>query len=169
MRPILEVLSIHILLLHLTPSIFATNVQLNLPTLFNSAPLNSSALQLVNTTLFDKESCFGRRPERFPTNYDDCKTAISEMPRSSDRQRYVFGRGSLATYKLPRSFYSGTCFVTLDMIHIEETDVMTLSRVREAALALALECTSGPVFDLGGIQAIEPRNLLYITIMGRAP
>ena len=162
-------MSTHILLFHLTLSIFATNVQLNLPTLFNSARLNSSALPLVNTTLFDHKSCFERRSDRLPANCHDCKTAIDKIPRSSGRGRYIFSRNSHSTYKLPRSFYSGTCFITLDMLHDEQMDILTLAQVREAALALALDCTTGPVFDLGGVRAVEPRNLLYITIMGIAP
>ena len=169
MRPILAVLSTHILLFHLTLSIFATNVQLNLPTLFNSAQLKSSALLLVNTTLFDHEPCFERRSDLPPANYHDCKTAIDKMPRSSGRRRYVFGRSSHSTYKLPASFHSGTCFITLDMLHDEQTDILTLTQIREAALALALDCTTGPAFDLGGVQAVEPRHLLYITILGMAP
>ena len=169
MRPILAVLSTHILLFHLTLSISATNVQLNLPTLFNSAQLNSSALSLVNTTLYDHAPCFERRSDRLPANYHDCKTAIEKIPRSSGRLPYIFSRSSHSTYKLPRSFHSGTCFINLDMLHDEQTDILTLNQVREAALALALDCTTGPVFDLGGVRAVEPRNLLYITIMGVAP
>ena len=169
MRSILAVLSTHILLFHLTLLTFATNVQLNLPTSFNSAQLDSSALPLVNITLFDYEPCFERRSDRLTANYHDCKTAIEKIPRSSGRRRYIFGRSAHSTYKLPRSFHSGTCIITLDMIHDEQTDILTLTQIRETALALALKCTRGPVFDLGGVQAVEPRNLLYITILGVVP
>ena len=81
-------------------------------------------------------------------------------------QDYSFGRGDDATYKLPRTFYRGTCLINLDMIYDDQTDSLTLREVREAALDLARQCTNGHVFNVGGSKAVEPRKVLYITILG---
>ena len=162
-------LSAHALLYTLITSIFATPLILSPPTLLNLPSSNPTTLSLVNTTLHADFHCFEERSDRRPTDYQDCENAITEMHRSTDHRRYTFGRGSSATYKLPRTFQSGTCVITLDMVYDEQNDKLTFAEVREAALALALRCTSGPVFNVGGVKAVEPKKVLYITILGAVP
>ena len=84
---------------------------------------------------------------------------------------YVFGRGpriSGVTYRLPKTFRVRTCIITLDMVYEEQQDRLSFFAIREAALDLAVQCTSGPVFEVGGIQSVEPRHLLFITMFGAA-
>lgn len=91
------------------------------------------------------------------------------MVVGSDTRIYTFGRGSGVNYKLPKSFESGTCSVTLDMIYDDDRDMLTLPVVQDIANTLALRCATGPVFNLGGIAAVGPANVLYITMMGIKP
>ena len=162
-------LSAYALLFNLITSIFATPLLLSPPTLFNLPSLNPTTLSSVNTTLHDDFHCFEQRSDRRPTDYQDCENAITEMHRSTDHRRYIFGRGRSATYKLPRTFQSGTCVINLDMVYDEDNDKLTFLEVRGAALALALRCTSGPIFRVGGVKAVEPKKVLYITILGAVP
>lgn len=159
-------LSAHILLFHLTPSISATPLQLHLPTLVNSASLNSTSLSINNTTLLDDYYCFSPLPDRLPTTYNDCAAAALEMKTSTDTEVHTFGRGSSATYKLPKSFYSGTCVVTLDMAYDDQTDKLTLREIQDAAFTLALRCATGSVFNVGGIIAVGSKKVLHVTILG---
>ena len=85
---------------------------------------------------------------------------------------YTFGRGprsSGVTYRLPKTFHVRTCVLTLDMVHEDQRDRLSFFQVRETALNLAVQCTNGVYFRVGGIQAVEPRNVLFITIFGAAP
>lgn len=170
MLPILAVLSTQIVFFHLAPSIFATPLQPGLPTLFNSALLNASTLQTINTALPDNEHpCFHPGSDRLPTNYLDCTSASLEILKGGrDTRLYTFGRGGRATYKLPKTFFSGTCVINLDMVYDEQTDKMTLLEVQQAALGLALRCTTSTVYKMGGVAAVGPRNVLYVTIIGVA-
>ena len=165
----LAFLSAQVLLLHLTPSIFANPLLINLPTLINSASINSTALPLVNTTISDNLRCFRQSPERLKASYMDCENTIMGMRSRMDTRRYIFGRGSRATFKLPRSFHEGTCHITLDMVLDDDTDRLTFAEVREAALDLAIRCTIASPFDRGGIEAVAPRKVLHITIIGTRP
>lgn len=54
------------------------------------------------------------------------------------------------------------------MIRAEQTDTLTLSDVEQAALALARQCVSGAPFKAGGVAAVGPRKVLYITMFGVA-
>ena len=165
----LAISSTQVLLLHLIPLIFANPVQPHLPTLVDTALLNSTHHSLVNTTISDVSRCFERSEGRFQAHYIDCVTAIMKMHGRTETRNYIFGRGSLATFKLPRDYQSGTCYITLDMIHEEQTDILTFAEVREAALGLAHECTLGTGLDRGGVDAVAPRGVLYITILGAEP
>lgn len=168
MLSVLAMLSAQFMLFRLAPSILALPLQLDLPTLFNSALLNSTTLSIINTRLRDETPCFDPRPDREPTNYRDCEAAILEMNLKRDQDQYIFGRGSHATYKLPRTFHSGTCAVNLDMVYEEQTDRLTLPEIQGAAFAMANECTSGTVFNRGGSVAVGPKKVLYVTILGIA-
>ena len=169
MLPILAVLGTQILIFQLAPSILANPLQLNLPTLIDSALLNSTTLPTVNTTILDGETCFHPRSDRHPTNYPDCAMAAIDMHKGSDMRVYTFGRGRRATYKLPRTFFGGTCVVNLDMVYDDQSDRLTFEVVRETIFTLALRCTTGPVFKQGGSVAVGPKNVLHVTIIGREP
>ena len=172
MRPIIAVLSSQLLVLSHLPSIFANPLQHNLPTLLTPEPRNSTMLPLFNITALDESPCFLPSAERLPVNYADCEPAIAEMYKGSDMRVYTFGRGprsSGVTYRLPKTFHVRTCVLTLDMVHEDQMDRLSFFQVREAALNLAIQCTNGVYFNVGGIQAVEPRNVLYITIFGAAP
>ena len=160
----IQAVSAQILLFSLVSLILATPLHLDLPILIN---LNSTILSPVNTAPLNYDPCFEPRSDLFPTNYVDCHAAIREMFRTSDMGRYyTFGRGDGATYKLPKTFSSGSCIVNLDMIYDEQTDRLTIPEVRQAALDLAAQCTTGTDFNLGGIEAVKPRNVLCVTIFG---
>lgn len=167
MRPTLAVLSAQILLLsHLLPSIFANPLQLNLPTLLNSALLNTTTPSPVNPTTGEDFRCFEPGPRETPTTLRDCRMAAREMHTEADMQEYTFGRGNDVTYKLPRTFWRGTCVINIDMVFDQQTDRLTFWEVRETALALARRCTSDEPRNLGGIVTVEPNNVLYITVFG---
>ena len=87
------------------------------------------------------------------------------MSTGSDTLTYTFGRGR-ATYKLPKTFHSGTCSVTLDMVYDDQRERLTLAVVQDVALRLALRCATGPIFNLGGVAAVSPKKLLHVTIIG---
>ena len=172
MRPIIAVLSAQLLVLAHLPSIFANPLQHNLPTLLTPEPRNSTMLPPVNITAVDEFPCFSPSTERLPVDYQDCETAVTEMYRGSDMRVYTFGRGprsSGVTYRLPKTFHVRTCVLTLDMVYEDQKDRLSFFQVREVALNLALLCTTGYFFRVGGIQAVEPRNLLFVTIIGATP
>lgn len=166
MLPILAVLSAQILIFQLAPSILANPLQRNLPALIDSALLNSTTLPIVNPSLFDRDPCFFPRSDRPPTNYPDCALAAVRMHAGTDTGVYTFGRGSRATYKLPKTFFSGTCVVNLDMVYDDQLDRLTFETIRETVLTLALRCTAGTVFNRGGVAAVGPKNVLHVTILG---
>lgn len=92
-----------------------------------------------------------------------------DMNTGSDTQIYTFGRGSPVTYKLPKTFYSGTCSVTLDMVYDDQRERLTMPVIQDVALRLALRCATGPTFNLGGVAAVSSKNLLHVTIIGGQP
>lgn len=157
----LAALGAQTLLLHLAQSTFATPLQLYTPTLIHPAFSNSTALP---TNSF--HSCFDPQPGRLTAKYRDCETATLEINKGKDKQRYIFGRGSLATYKLPKTFSSGTCVVNLDMVYNDQMDSLTILEIQEAAFDLALRCATGTTFNQGGVAAVGPSEVLYITILG---
>lgn len=156
------------LLLELASTILATPLLLNLPTLLDPALLIPIAPAITNTTSPDEISCFNPGPKRIPTNYHDCALAASEIATGSDTRIYTFGRrrSSGVNYKLPKTFESGTCTMTLDMIYDDQQDMLTLAMIKDTALRLALRCSTGPVFNVGGIEAVGPKGVLYITMIG---
>ena len=95
--------------------------------------------------------------------------AARDMHTEADMQVYTFGRGNDVTYKLPRTFWRGTCVINLDMVFEHQTDRLTFWEVRETALVLARQCTSGQPFNTGGMVTLEPNNVLHITIFGTTP
>ena len=158
------------LLFHLVPFTFATPLQLHVPTLFNSAQISSTTLPLINATLTNatfvkEEPCFLPSPDRLPVKSADCEKAAREMARGKGDRIYNLGRGSGVTYQLPKSFINGTCFLTLDMIYEDETDGLRFPQIQEAVDVLARRCAS-TYFDRGGIVAVGPRKVLYVTIFG---
>ena len=169
MLPVLAMICAQMLLFELAPTIFATPLQLNLPTLPGSALLTTTTPAIINTTFLNESPCFAPLADRHATNYRDCASAATEMTIGMDAQVYTFGRGSRATYKLPKTFYSGTCAVTLDMIYEDQIDRLSFETIQDATFRLALRCTSGPVFDVGGVAAVGPRKLLHVTILGIGP
>lgn len=166
MLPILVVLSAQILLLQLAPAILASPLQLDVPILFDSTLLNTTILPIVNTGVQKEYPCFNPKPDRLPTNYADCTMAAIEMHKATDTRLYTFGRGSHATYKLPKTFFKGTCVLTLDMVYDDQLDSLTFDVIRDTIFSLALRCATGPVFDRGGVAAVGPRNVLHVTIIG---
>ncbi|KAF6227480.1 hypothetical protein HO133_008924 [Letharia lupina] len=161
-----QVLSAQILLFYLAPVILASPLQPHLPTLFNSVTLNPPTLSIINTTFLDDNPCLYPSPVRLPTTYHDCAAAAMQITKGSVMEHYTFGRGRHATYKLPKTFHSGTCVVNLDMVYDDQEDTMTLLEIQGAAFALAIQCTAGAVFNLGGIEAVGPKKQLYVTIVG---
>lgn len=169
MRPTLAVLRAQTLLLsHLLPSIFANPLQLDPPTLLNSALLNTTTLLPINTPNHDFR-CYEPGPRNPPTSIRDCRMAAREMHTEADMQVYTFGRGDDVTYKLPRTFWKGTCVINIDMVFNHQTDRLTFWEVRETALTLARRCTSDQPYNLGGITTVKPNNVLYVTIFGASP
>ena len=172
MRPVVAMLSAQLLVLSHLPSIFANPLQHYLPTLLTPEPRNFTMLPIVNITAHNESPCFLPSMERLPVNYQDSEAAVKEMNKGSDMRVYTYGsapRSSGVTYRLPKSFHVRTCHLTLDMVHEDQKDRLSFIQVREVALSLALLCTNGYYFHVGGIQAVEPRNLLYITIIGARP
>ena len=168
MLPIVAVLSTQIIFFHLAPSIFATPLQPGLPTLFNSALRNASTLQITNPAFPNNEySCFNPEPGHLPTNILDCQSASFEILKGRRvTWDYTFSRGDRGNFKLPAFFRSGTCLISLDMLYDDQMDRLTVLEVQETALNLALRCTNSPDFKTGGIVAMGPKNVLYITIIG---
>ena len=167
MLPTLVLLSAQIILLQLAPATLATPLQLDLPILFDSTLLNTTILPTVNTIVHEEYSCFNPVPDRLPTNYADCTMAAIEMHKGTEKRFYIFGRGIYATYQLPKTFFSGTCVLTLDMVYDDQLDSLTFDVIRDTIFGLALRCATGPVFDSGGIAAVGPRNVLHVTIFGK--
>ena len=109
------------------------------------------------------------RPDRIPTTYYDCHKALDKLEVGHDgRTSYVFGRGDRVTYKLPKTFHSGTCALTLDMVYDDQTARLTILEVATTASSLIVRCTTGTLFQYGGSLAVGPSNVLYITIIGTA-
>ena len=95
-----------------------------------------------------------------------------EMHHGSDMRVYTFGRGprsSGVTYRLPKTFRVRTCVLTLDMVYEDQKERLSFFQVHEAALNLAQQCTTGIWFHFGGILAVEPNNVLFITMFGVNP
>ena len=109
------------------------------------------------------------RSDRHPTTYRDCQAALDEMEAGQrGRRSYLFGRGDRATYKLPKTFISGTCALTLDMVYDDQIARLTVLEIGNTAHDIIARCTTGAVFNVGGSAAVGPSNVLYITILGVA-
>ena len=172
MRSIIAVLSAQLVVLSHLSSTFANPLQYNLPTLLTPEPQNSTILPLHNMTAHNESPCFSPSTERLPVDYPDCEAAVNEMHKGSDMRVYTFGRGPRSTgvtYRLPKTFRVRSCVLTLDMVYEDQMDRLSFFQVREVALNLALQCTMGLYFKVGGVQSVEPRNVLFITIFGAAP
>ena len=172
MRSIIAVLSAQLVILSHLPSISASPLQLNLPTLLTPEARNSTQLPPVNITALNESPCFYPSIERLPISYPDCEAAINEMNKGTGPRVYTFGRGprsSGVTYRLPKTFHVRTCVLTLDMVYEDQKDRLSFFEVREVATNLALQCSNGYYFRVGGIQSVEPKNVLFITIIGAAP
>ena len=152
----------------LATSIFATPLQLERPnSILQLVPLNSTNLQTTDSPSLNESPCFTPRPDRIPAIYYDCLMALSKLERGHDgRTSYIFGRGDGATYKLPKTFHSGTCALNLDMVYNDQTARLTILEVANTASDLMIRCTTGTVFKYGGSLAVGPSNVLYITIIG---
>ncbi|CAF9942654.1 hypothetical protein IMSHALPRED_004347 [Imshaugia aleurites] len=161
--------SIPVLLFYFVQSISSHPLQLDLPILIDSSLSNSTTLPRINTSFSNVFPCFYPGTDHLPTNYQDCGKAIMEMPPRTDPRTYTFGRGLYASYKLPKTFINGTCLVNLDMVYDEQEDDLTFSEIRDAAFNLAIQCAAGGKFKMGGVAAVRPRNVMYITIMGVRP
>ena len=119
----------------------------------------------LNMTALDESPCFFPSPERLPPRYQDCEAAVDEI-HTGDMRIYTFGRGPGVTYQLPKTFHVLTCVITLDMVYEDQRDRLSIMQVREAALDLAVQCTNGYYFKVGGVLSVEPKNVLFITIFG---
>ena len=152
----------------LANSIFATPLQLERPnSILQLVPLNSTNLPTIDSSSLNEDPCFIPRFDRLPTTYGDCVAALDEMKGGrSGSTSFLFGRGDLVTYKLPRTFFSGTCALNLDMVYDDQTARLTILQVGNAALNVIRRCTSGPVFNRGGSIVVGPSNVLYVTIIG---
>ena len=172
MRPIIALLSAQLFVLSHLPSIFANPLQHNLLTLLTPEPKNSTTLPPVNRTDPNESPCFIPGPERLPVSYQDCEEAAVEMGKGSGMRVYTFGRGprsSGVTYRLPKTFHVRTCVLNLDMVLEDQKDRLSFFEVREVVLNLAVQCTNGYFFRVGGSKSVGPRNLLFVTIFGAAP
>ena len=149
-------------------SALATPLQLERPDpILQLVPLNFSNPQTINSSSLNEGPCFMPRGDRFPAASYDCYAALSELIAGHrGRTSYIFGRGDGVTYKLPKSFYSGTCTLTLDMVYDDQTATLTVSEVADTAYDLIELCTTGRVFKYGGSIAVRPSNVLYVTIVG---
>ena len=154
--------------MYLATSTFATPLQLEGPNpILQLVPLNSSNLRTIDSP--SVSPCFMPRPDRLPAIYLDCHAALDEMETSRrGRTSYIFGRGDRVTYKLPKTFHSGTCVLTLDMVYDDQTARLTIRDVANTASNLIVRCTTGAIFKYGGSIAVGPSNVLYITIIGTA-
>ena len=154
----------------LANSIFATPLQLERPnSILQLVPLNSTNLPTIDSSSLKEDPCFIPRSDRLPTTYADCVAALDEMKDGrSGRTSFLFGRGDLVSYKLPRTFIRGTCALNLDMVYDDQTARLTIRQVGYAALNLIQRCTPGAVFNRGGSIAVGPSNVLYVTIIGVA-
>ena len=161
----LTALSAQLLILCLLSSIHAFPFQPNAPTSLSLVTLNSTILS-SSSPIVNEHPCFGDQDHRPPTNLNDCSQAISAIHRSTDSRRYTFSRGRQAQYPLPKSYSSGTCQITLDMIYDEQVDRLTFPQIQHAALILATRCTDGPIYRAGGVGSVGPDHVMYITILG---
>ena len=154
----------------LATSTFATSLQLDTPNpILQLVPLNSSNLQAIDSSLPKMSPCFTPKPDRFPANYLDCYAALDELEKGhGGRTSYIFGRGDQVTYKLPKTFHSGTCTLTLDMVYDDQTARLTILEVANTASNLIVRCTTGAIFKYGGSLAVGPSDVLYVTIIGAA-
>lgn len=91
------------------------------------------------------------------------------MDKGRDMRSYIFGRDSTATFQLPKTYYSGTCVLNLDMVYDDQMDRLFILEIMEAAFALALRCATGTEFNRGGVAIVGLKKVLHITIIGTEP
>ena len=154
----------------LATSTLVTSLQLERPNpILQLVPLNFTNPQTIDSSSLNVSPCFMPRPDRIPTIYLDCHAALDELETSrGGRRSYIFGRGDRATYKLPKTFHSGTCALTLDMVYDDQTARLTFREIANTASNLIVRCTTGAIFKYGGSIAVGPSNVLYITVIGTA-
>ena len=150
--------------------ILATPLQLERPnSILQLVPLNSTNVLTIDSSSLNEDPCFVPKSDRLPATYGDCVAALDEMKGGrSGRTSFLFGRGDLVSYKLPKTFIRGTCALNLDMVYDDQTARLTILQVGNAALDVIRRCTLGTIFNRGGSIAVGPSNVLYVTIIGVA-
>lgn len=158
------------MLMFLATSTFATSLQLERPDpILQLVPLNFTNSQTIHSPSLNEGPCFMPSPDRIQAACDDCYAAIDKLEMGHDgRTSYIFGRGSRVTYKLPKTFHSGSCTLTLDMVHDDQKARLTIEEIAHTASILIARCTTDTIFKYGGVMAVGPSNVLYITIIGTA-
>ena len=136
------------------------------------SPPNTSPSTLPRvSSLKGDVDCFdpSADPRLIPPQNEDCLQAVLLIRQIGHLTRPIeLARGSRGPFPLPQVFRSGTCVISVDVVHDTDNDIFPLWVVHNAASDIATDCVGGPS-RVGGGKFIGPKQVVYVMVLGRIP
>ena len=133
----------------------------------------SSAVTSVPASSADDEheDCFDSSTAPggpYLARHEDCLNAINEVFHVRSPLRPVtFSRSRYIDFMLPNVMRSGSCVLSIDVMHDADRDKLKPSLVYTAARAITSQCTQG-AYHFGGSTVAGPRSIVHVVVFGRA-
>lgn len=167
---LVEMLPKSVLSLSMTSLVSAALLRMDSQSLSNKSPPNTAPPTLPRvSSLKEGEDCFNASadPRLIPALMEDClEGALQIRQVGSITRNLVFSRHSRGIFPLPQAFRSGTCVISVDVVHDADKDIFPLWVVNNAALDLMMECVGGS-FHVGGKKFVGPNQVVYVMVFGR--
>ena len=148
------------------------SLRIDSQSLSNTSPPNTAPPTLPRvSSLKGDGDCFdaSAHPRLIPAQMEDCRQAALLIQEIGQLTRPVtLSRHSRGNFPLPQVFRSGTCVITVDVVHDADSDRFPLWVVNNAALDLAGDCVERS-FHVGGKKFVGPNQIVYVMIFGRNP
>ena len=148
----------------------AALVRVDSQSLSTKSPPNTAPPSLPGvSSLKGDEDCFDASadPRLIPAQMEDCLEGALQIRQVGSLTRpLTFSRQSRGIFQLPHVFRSGTCVISVDVVHDADRDTFPLWVINNAALDLAMECV-GQSFHVGGKKFVGPNQVVYVMVFGR--
>ena len=130
----------------------------------NVASVSASAVDDEHDDCFDPSTAPGGP---YPARHEDCLNAIKEVFHFRSPFRPIpFSRSSYIGFMLPNVMRSGSCVISIDVMHDADQDKLKPLLVYTAARAIASKCTQG-AYHFGGSMVVGPRSIVQVVVSGR--
>ena len=165
-------LPIFLLSLFIPSLVSAVRLQIDSQSLSTRSPPSTAPPTLPPVfSLEGDDDCFNASADSrlIEPKMDDCLQAVQRVRQVGTLTRpLIFSRRARGIFPLPQVFRSGTCVISVDVVHDADSDIFPLLVVNNAALDLAMECVGGSS-HVGGKKFIGPRQVVYVMVFGRNP